>query len=45
MLGSLLADRRSPGEYLYENGIRVKQYRGPPLEAMNAGGGSAIRRE
>ncbi|HOJ22345.1 MAG TPA: IMP dehydrogenase [Armatimonadota bacterium] len=47
MLGSLLAGTaESPGEYLYENGIRVKQYRGmASLEAMNAGGGKRYLNE
>ncbi len=41
MLGSMLAGTaESPGDYFYENGVRVKQYRGmASLEAMSAGGG------
>ncbi len=41
MVGYLLAGTsESPGEYFYENGMRVKRYRGmASVEAMRAGGG------
>jgi IMP dehydrogenase len=41
MLGSMLAGTaESPGDYFYENGVRVKRYRGmASLEAMAVGGG------
>lgn len=41
MAGYLLAGTaEAPGDYFYENGMRVKRYRGmASVEAMNAGGG------
>ncbi len=41
MLGAMLAGtKEAPGEYFYENGVRVKRYRGmASLEAMERGGG------
>lgn len=47
MLGYMLAGTaESPGEYFYENGVRVKRYRGmASLEAMAAGGGKRYMAE
>jgi IMP dehydrogenase len=41
MVGNLLAGtHEAPGDYFYENGVRVKRYRGmASVEAMAAGGG------
>ncbi|MDH5718669.1 MAG: IMP dehydrogenase [Spirochaetia bacterium] len=41
MVGSLLAGTyETPGEYFYENGVRLKQYRGmASIEAMQSGSG------
>ncbi|MCE5199122.1 MAG: IMP dehydrogenase [Armatimonadota bacterium] len=47
MAGYLLAGTaESPGDYFYENGMRVKRYRGmASVEAMNAGGGKRYLNE
>jgi len=47
MAGYLLAGTaESPGEYFYENGMRVKRYRGmASVEAMSAGGGKRYLNE
>lgn len=47
MAGYLLAGTsEAPGEYFYENGMRVKRYRGmASVEAMSAGGGKRYLNE
>ncbi|MDH7600619.1 MAG: IMP dehydrogenase [Armatimonadota bacterium] len=47
MAGYLLAGTaEAPGEYFYENGVRVKRYRGmASVEAMTAGGGKRYMSE
>lgn len=47
MAGYLLAGTsESPGDYFYENGMRVKRYRGmASVEAMNVGGGKRYLNE
>lgn len=47
MLGYMLAGTsESPGEYFYQDGVRVKRYRGmASLEAMAAGGGKRYLEE
>lgn len=47
MAGYLLAGTsEAPGEYFYENGMRVKRYRGmASIEAMSAGGGKRYLNE
>ena len=47
MAGYLLAGTsEAPGEYFYENGMRVKRYRGmASIEAMDAGGGKRYLNE
>ena len=47
MAGYLLAGTsEAPGEYFYENGMRVKHYRGmASIEAMDAGGGKRYLNE